>query len=411
MLRERLTLKGRKGKRVNVRCDLAKIEMIQLLIPLGMQAVEDALLGEVAQLVGARYAHDKKALVRWGNNPGSVFLGDQKLAIAVPRVRNRIKNEEVSLENYEALQSPQHINEKMYQLLVRGISQRDYESAATTLPETFGIKKSTLSRRFIVASAEKLKELMERDLSAYDIVAIIMDGKSFAETGIIIAIGVCMNGKKVVLGFIESGTENETVIKDFFSGLQDRKLDMGQEILFVLDGAKGFNKGIKKFLGEKGIIQRCQWHKRENVVSYLAKVDQERIREKLQDAYNKSTYQEAKDALAAIEKELRHLNLNAVNSLKEGLEETLTLHQLGLYDHLGRSFKTTNCMESINRQLGKYTDRVCYWKNSEQKQRWVASALLEIEPKLRKVHGYRHLGMLRERMKYYNKDVKSKQVA
>lgn len=146
-------------------------------------------------------------------------------------------------------------------------------------------------------------------------------------------------------------------------------------------------------------MQRCQWHKLENVVSYLPKSEQVRFRRKLQKAYQKPTYKEAKEELGKIEKELKLLNESAVKSLLEGLEETLTIHRLGLFPLLGTSFKTTNCLESINRQIGIYTDRVSYWKNSNQRQRWLASALTEIEPRLRLVKGHKHLRRLREMMK------------
>ena len=88
----------------------------------------------------------------------------------------------------------------------------------------------------------------------------------------------------------------------------------------------------------------------------------------------------------------------STTSLDEGFEETLTLHRLGLFETLGRSFKTTNAIENVNSLLGIYTDRVDYWKNSEQRQRWVATALLQIEPRLRTVSGYQHLRQLRSAM-------------
>jgi putative transposase len=146
------------------------------------------------------------------------------------------------------------------------------------------------------------------------------------------------------------------------------------------------------------VIGRCQWHKRENVLEYLPKSRRDEFRRKLQDAYELPTYDEAKSRLGRIKTELRAINLSAVNSLEEGFEETLALHRLGLFQELGRTFKTTHALENVNSLLGIYTDRVDYWKNSEQRQRWVATALLEIEPGLRKVAGYQHLAQLRSAM-------------
>jgi transposase-like protein len=159
------------------------------------------------------------------------------------------------------------------------------------------------------------------------------------------------------------------------------------EILFIIDGAKGLYKGVKEALGSQAVIQRCQWHKRENVAKYLDKKLQPQFRRKLQAAYEQPTYEKAKQRLGQIKKELALINASAVASLEEGLEETLTLHRLGVFKQLGESFKTTNCIENIMSQVGIYTDRVDYWKNSDQRQRWVGTALLEIEPHLRKVRG------------------------
>ena len=157
--------------------------------------------------------------------------------------------------------------------------------------------------------------------------------------------------------------------------------------------------------------RRCQWHKRENVLYYLPKLHQDRFRKKLRQAYHSKTYRGAKQKLTSIRKELELINQSAVNSLDEGLEETLTPHKLGLFPELGRSFKTTNCIESINKQLGIYTDRVTYWKNSNQRKRWVAAALFEIEPKLIKVYGYRHLPKLRQAMKVFTQTQDTSKVA
>ena len=379
-----------------------RIELIQMLIPVGLQAIEEELQSEVSKLAGARYTRTHPDLKRWGCNEGSVFLGDQKVPIAVPRVRDILQGKEVPLSSYRGFQSPRSIDEVVFKRLINGISTRKYEKAALEVPATFGIKKSGISRKFIRASARKLKECLERDLSGYDIVSIFIDGKGFAENEIIIALGITLTGEKVVLGFIESSTENARVCRDFMNELINRGLNTDNEILFVIDGAKGIYKGIKTALSEKAVIQRCQWHKRENILKYLDKKHQSNFRRKLQSAYEQPTYEAAKKKLNLIKRELAILNQSAVRSLEEGMEETLTLHRLGMFPKLSISFKTTNCIETIMRQVGIYTDRVSYWKNSDQRQRWVGTALQEIEPKLRTVRGYRHLRELREAMKDLN---------
>jgi putative transposase len=376
----------------------SRMLMIQQLIPLGLKAVQGELQQEIIDLIGGRYSRMSGDVRRWGANPGSVYLGDQKVETAVPRIRNMKTKTEVQLKAYERLQNPQVIDDMALARVINGMSQRDYAKAAVSVPETFGIKKTSVCRRFIRASGKKLKELLERDLSQHDIIAIFIDGKWFADNEIVVALGVTIEGDKVLLGFVETGTENHKVCKQFLLSLRDRGLNLDKEILFVVDGGKGLHKGIREVMGEKVVIQRCQWHKRENVVSYLDKENQERFRRKLQAAYELPSYEKAKARLEAIKRELSLINQSAVTSLEEGLEETLTLHRLGMFTKLGTSFKTTNCIENVNKRLASKTDRVDRWQNSNQRQRWVASAMLEIEPGLRKVKGHEALRELRAAM-------------
>jgi len=403
-----------KGKRVNkkvkvaiqeVQQDLGKVNrlaMIQALIPIALEAVEKALQSEISELAGERYSRGSE-ISRYGSNPGSIFLGDQKVKIKVPRARNSSTNEEAILSTYSALQNAQQLDDMAFSRVMHGMSQRNYEKAALHVPETFGIKKTSTCTRFIRASAKKLKEFMERDLSEHDIVAIFMDGKHFAGNEIVIALGVNVRGEKVILGMVETSTENHLVCKKFLLDLKDRGLNLDGEVLFILDGGKGLNKSVKEVMKDRTIIQRCQWHKRENVVAYLDKKLQDVFRGKLQAAYNLKTYDKAKDRLTSIGKELKLINKSALTSLEEGLEETLTLHKLGLFEKLGESFKTTNCIENVNKQLATHTDRVDRWHNSDQRQRWVASALLLIEPRLRKVKGHQHMAALREAIRIHIK--------
>lgn len=379
-----------------------RIELIRQLIPLGLEAVREVLEQEVRELVGDRYDRNGGGNTRWGSNPGSVYLGSQKVSVRVPRVRNKVTGKEVELENYVELKDSGHFNEQVFNNVINGISTRKYEKAAEQVPETFGIKKSSVSRQFKAATAKKLQELFERDLSKEDIIAIFIDGKSLRGMQVVLALGVTMEGRKIPLGFIETASENASVCKDFLRGLLARGLNVEQEILFIVDGSKGFRKAILSVYGDKAIIQRCQWHKRENVLSYLPKSLQAEFRRKLQAAYEQPTYDRAKSRLRAIRKELSFINEDAARSLDEGLEETLTLHRLGVFDKMGRSFKTTNCIENLNRGISRYVNRVCKWKNSDQRRRWVASAVLEMEPNFKVVEGYKQLPLLRQAMNNQN---------
>lgn len=396
----------KKGERINRLMDVQELTeekrrfeermtTIQTLIGLGMKAATEEIQSEIAELTGQRYGHGKE-LGSYGSNPGSIYLGDQKVALRVPRVRGGRAGADVRLKSYARLQSPTVIDDLALRRVINGISMRKYEEAALSVPETFGIKRDSVSRRWIRASAKKLAELNDRSLSGYEIVAIFLDGKHFStDHEIIVALGVTLSGEKVILGIVETSTENYVVCRDFVRNLRERGLHTDDPILCIMDGAKGLYKGLKEVLGEQAVIQRCQWHKRENVLKYLPQSRQGEFRRKLQGAYEQPTYETAKKGLDAIKRELKGINLSAVNSLEEGFEETLTLHRLGMFEKLGRSFKTTNAIENVNSLLGIYTDRVDYWKNSEQRQRWVATALLQIEPKLRTVMGYKHLPQLR----------------
>lgn len=378
-----------------------RVNLIQALIPLGLEAVGEVLVREVEELAGPRYSRTggQPGLHRWGVQGGSVYLGEQKLPINRPRVRNQKTKQEMVLKTYSQLQRPQKAEELVFKKILAGLSCRHYEACAEAIPKTFGLSPSTVSRRFMQSSAKRLQELLERDLSGQDFVALFMDGKTFAEDEMIIALGVTLTGEKVILGLVQTASENEKVIKEFLGQLLDRGLTIEEGILVVIDGSKGLKAAVRKMFRDKAVIQRCQWHKRENVVSYLPQVQQKAWRKKLQRAYEQPTHETVCQALERLKPELQLLNASAVNSLEEGLEETLTLHRLGLFKYLGKSFKTTNPIESIMSLVGQRTDKVDYWKNSLQKQRWVASALLLIEPALRRVKGYRYLDRLREALK------------
>lgn len=386
-----------------------RLAAIQMLIPVAMAEALSEMQAEFASLVGKRYERDKLC-GPWGSNPGSIYLGDQKVAVEVPRVRNRRKGEEVALATYQRLQSPTVIDQLALSRVINGISAGKYERAALSVPETFGISRSSVSQRFKRVSGKKLAEMNERDLSGYDIVAMFLDGKHFGtDHEIVIAMGVTIDGEKVILGMVETSTENFVVCRDFLNRLIERGLRIEEPILCVVDGGKGLRKGVDHVFGDKAIVGRCQWHKRENVLQYLPKSRQDEFRRKLQNAYEQPSYDAAKKALDKIRRELGLINASAVNSLEEGFEETLILQRLGMAEKLGRSFRTTNCIENVNAQLAIYTDRVSYWKNSEQRQRWVATSLIEIEPRLNKVSGHQHLRELRLAMEQFVGERKSGQ--
>lgn len=379
----------------------SRVELIRALVPIALEAVAEVLDQEVVHLAGRRYDRSggQEGVCRWGHQQGSVYLGQQKVPIAVPRVRDLRARKEVPLDSYRQLQTAGPVEEGALRRVLKGLSCRDYGSCIESVPQAFGISPSSVSRRFIRASARQLKALTERDLSGYDLVAVLLDGKTFGDDEMVIALGVTLKGQKVILGFVQTGTENEAVCTAFLRSLVDRGLKREQGLLAVMDGSKGLRKAVQGVFGGHAEVQRCQWHKRENVVGYLPKGRQGEFRRKLQAAYEKPTYEQAKAALRKVKAELIVINQSAVTSLEEGLEETLTLHRLGVFKALGRSLKTTNGIENLNSLIERRTGKVRCWRNSDQKQRWLATALLEIEPRLRRIVGCRSLPQLRSALK------------
>lgn len=373
-----------------------QVMLLQALIPIALDRVGELLAAEVATLAGPRYAHEDgaRSRVRWGQQRGSIFLGHQKVGLAVPRVRDRATNTEVGLQTYAALQQPRAIDQALMRTSLGGVSTREYGRCVSLIPSAFGLSGSTVSRRFQCATRRRLRALHERWLGGEAIVGLVLDGKTFARDAMVVAVGIWASGEKRIVGFVQTATENRVVCAEFLRSLLTRGLCIDQGLLVVIDGSKGLRAAVADAFGARALVQRCQWHKRENVVRYLPKSQQPGLRKKLQAAYEQSTYDRAKKALAHVRRQLAVLNASAAASLDEGLEETLTLHRLGCFRAVGASLKTTNILESIHARVASRTDKVDHWKTSEQKQRWVATALLDLEPRLHRIKHFEALPQL-----------------
>jgi putative transposase len=376
-----------------------RVELILGLIPLGLMHVREVLEKEVKQLAGEKHLRksSEEPGRRHGTNPGSVRIAGQRMAVRIPRVRGN--RGEIPLRSYQALHRGGEVDEVLLRRVLYGISCRNYERAAEAVPGAIGLSSSSVSRSFVQASAAQLREFQQRDLSEEDFVALFLDGKTFADAMMVIAMGVTLRGEKRFLGFVETETENEKVLSAFLRSLLGRGLDISEGILVVIDGGKGLRAAVRRALKKRAVVGRCMWHKRENVVSYLPKRDQASWRRRLQRAMNRPTYEEARKAIEELHAELEEINQSAAASLREGLDEVLTLHRLGVFPLLGRSFKTTNCLENVNALVEERCAKVDCWKNSNQRHRWLATALIDIEPRLRLVAGYRHLPLLREALR------------
>jgi len=387
-----------------------KASLIQALIPVGLKEVGAMLQEEVMRLAGEPRKHGKEN-TRWGSQGGSVYLLDQKVPLSVPRVRNKDANMEVPLEAYHKFQSPHKADEGLFLKLLNGLSTHNYKDSAELSSQVFGISASSVSKRFRKWSAAYLEKLQNRRLEGHDFVAIFIDGKAYAKDGIVIAMGITMDGQKIMLGLEQMNAENARSVIQFFNKLIERGLCYEQGLLFIVDGSKGLIKAIEERFKDEAMIQRCQQHKKENVTSYLPLSMQKTVRLRLSQAYDQNTYAQAKAALLNIAGELDHINPSAASSLREGLEETLTLHRLGLNKELSRSFTSTNCIESVMSQIGQFTDKVDRWRNGRHIQEWVASSLLQIEPKLHKVNGWRYMKLLRDRIQNAIRNKTIKQTA
>jgi len=379
-----------------------KLEMLSYHMEIIRLLINEILEDEVFQLAGERYSRSKPhegRYSRWGFNPGSVEVGGEKLRISIPRVFDTESDSHISLKTYEQLKTLNAMNEQLMKRVLFGVSTADYASVIGQLLDSFGLSRSSVSKRFVETSEEQLTAFMERNLSDYDFIALFLDGKYLAKEQIIIALGVTIEGDKIPIGFIQTHSENAKSITELLSSLIERGFHYQQGILCICDGSKGIRKAVKDAFGKYALIQRCQWHKRENVLSYLNATHQEIYRDKLKSAYRIDRYEDAKKSLLEIKNELSKINISAANSLAEGLEETLTLHRLNIHHLFAKSFATTNCIESVNAHLKKYIGRVKYWKNSSQRHRWMACGLIEIEQRMRKVDNYQKLHLMREAVK------------
>ena len=390
-----------------------KITALQHHLDISRMLVNDILEDEVKSYTGSWYSHNKPhdgRYSRWGTNPGSIKLGERRIKLEVPRLYDNESDCNKPLESYGKLREMDSLDDRILKAVLLGLSTRDYEQVIGNLLDGFGLSSSSVSSEFIEQSSSKLEDFENRDLSDYDFVSLFIDGKYLAKEQIIIVLGVTIKGDKIPIGFVQSHSENSNVIKDLLNKLIDRGLRYEEGLLCVIDGSKGISKAIKEIFGNYAVIHRCHWHKRENVLKYLSENKQDHYRRRINQAYRTDDYDEARKLIKEIITDLKTDNLSASRSMEEGLEETLTLHRLDLIEDFRRSFATTNCIENLNSQIEKYLRKVKCWKTSSQRYRWVASALLDIEHRMRKVDNYTKLSMMRTKIKHELK-IENKEVA
>jgi transposase-like protein len=375
-----------------------KMELFSHMTEISKLIANQFFEDEVHQKAGSRYervSREEQKYSRWGSNPGSIKIGDERVKMRIPRLYNTETNKTEGLENYKKLREIETPADELVRKIIFGLSEKNYGEVAKTTLGSFGLSQSTVSRQFIEESEKSLKEFENRDLGKYDFIGLVIDGKYLQREQVVIALGITIDGIKIPLGFIHTTTEDNLSIKGLLKDLIRRNFSFTEGIFTITDGSTGLIKAVKETFGKYAISQRCVWHKRENVVSYLSKDIQKHYRGKLQRAYNEPEYETAKRKLYEIRIELEKINRTAANSLDEGLEETLTLHKLGLVEQLGKSLMTSNTIESLNSQISKYARKVTRWSSSNMRGRWIAVSLMQIEKRLNRIVGHDKLKLLR----------------
>ena len=369
----------------------------ELIRQAGLQLMELLMQEEVRDLVGERSQTqpDRKAN-RWGKERGFCVVMGQKVPVDRPRVRT-VDDQEVRLGSYEMFHRGEPLTETVWEKLMLGLSTRKYGQAVREFSEAYGLEKSAISEHFIEASRTKLKEMMERRLDKLKLCALLVDATPFAGQQMVAALGINQDGRKTILGIRQGATENATVVGELLGDLANRGLDFSQPRLYVLDGGKALHAAVKKYAGESAPIQRCQVHKRRNVLDHLTDEQKPSVAKRLNAAYALEDHAAAKLALEQLHRELMDVNPSAARSLGEGLEETLTVHRLHVPLQLRKTLASTNVIESAFSIVERVCSNVKRWHAGDQRERWVGSGLLVAEKQFRRVQGHKQIpNLLRE---------------
>jgi len=375
----------------------SQVAVDELIDVLGRASVEAVLKLSAQGIAGRPHPGKKGGEVGWhGREKGTVCLRERKLRVERPRLRKKGQGEggEVVVPAYEAMQAEAELGARMLEILLRGVSTRQYAQVLSEMAATVGVAKSSVSRQAIEASEEELKKLCERRLEGMELLVLYVDGLRFGDHQVLVAVGVDEQGQKHVLGLAEGASENEQVVKGLLEDLVGRGLKTDRKYLFVIDGSKALRGAINAVFGPENPVQRCRNHKLENVSGYLSEELKDQVKAVMRAAFRLP----AKEGLARLEKQAEWLDQeypSAAASLREGLEEMFTVNKLGLSSSLARCLVSTNVIESPNSGVRLRTRRVCRWRDGKMVLRWAAAALLMTEQHFRRIMGYRDLWMLK----------------
>ena len=374
--------------------------LLALAVGAGLQVVQALMEADVSTLAGPKGKHNMmRSAVRHGRERGSVTLGGRRVPITRPRVRAADGSGEVAIASYELFSSTELLGKMALERMLAGLSTRRYpvglEPVGGQVDEkSSATSKSAVSRRFVAMTETALAELLSRDLSGLDLVALMIDGVHFAESCCVVALGIDIDGVKHPLALVEGSTENATLVSGLLVDLRERGLDVTRPMLVGIDGSKALRKAVLDVL-DHPVIQRCQLHKIRNVKDHLPQRLRSSVGRKMTDAYHAASALEAEAALLALAKELDRTHPGAAASLREGLEDTLTVLRLGVPPTLARTLRSTNTIESMISVCREHSANVKRWRDGQMALRWCAAGMVEAGKQFRRVNGHLHLPALR----------------
>jgi putative transposase len=378
----------------------AKDGLLALSVGVGLGVLHELMETEVDEVVGPKSQHDtERTAVRHGHEAGEVTLGGRRVGVQRPRVRTADDSEEVPLNTYEHFASRDPLSRLVLEQMLAGVSTRRLRrtrepvGVEVTAVER-SVSKSAVSRAFVAKTGENLELLMSRSLADVRLAVLMIDGIDLKGRTNVVALGISTDGVKTPLGLWEGSSENAAVATALLSDLVARGLDVEQGVLCVLDGSKALRKAARDVLGTHTPVQRCVRHKERNVRDHLPERDRDLVQKKLRAAWALSNHVEAVDRLRALADELSRSHPGAAASLREGLEETVTVTRLGISGPLKRTLESTNPCESMIECVRRSSRNVKHWQSGDMALRWTAAGMLEAERQFRRVIGHGDLAKL-----------------
>jgi putative transposase len=373
-----------------------RAELFELAVRAGLGVFTAMLEEDRTAICGPRYAHQPdRPASRAGAAPSAVVLGGRKVAIQRPRVRTA--DGEVPLPTFQTMAGTDPLDRRVVEQMLVGVATRQYARSLEPLGadvESRGTSKSAVSRRFVAKTRAQLETWQAAPLDGLDLVALLLDGVHVGEHCLIVALGVAADGDKHALGIWEGSTENAAVCQSLLSNLQSRGLRTDRSLLVLVDGSKALRKAVRETFGDAALVQRCQIHKLRNVLDHLPDRQRPWVKAIVQRAYRSADVATAKKLLQDLARRLESDHPSAAESVREGLEETLTILSLGLSDALRRSLSTTNAAESLISRTRHVKRNVKRWRGGHMMLRWVAAGVLEAVKGFRRLKGYKEMPKL-----------------